>query len=486
MGFAVLRVRLRVAQLAVLPLGKEISMNPLRFSVISSLVFLLNSTLLAFSGGPLPGLTGGFQEGTCHACHGSFAVNEGRTKGGVFQIAGVPKAYNPGQAYPITILIGQPGQSRWGFEFSARSIAGQKQAGQLVSLDETTQLKEDGGQYIEQTSAGNREGHSDGPTPFQFNWIAPDTSVGPILFNAAGNAADSSQDPSGDYIYTASAYSSTTEGAPAVLESIETEPEARKFRRLESFALINLPTPLNRQKGNVEVHIQHRFMGPVSSGAGDAFGIDEGANINLGLNYSPTERLTVGVARARFGTATGEQGKVVTLASSFEIQNNSASFWKMDLVGGVEGESNFKRHYSPFLQLPTALDYKRLRLYIVPTMVFNTRSDELVESGQVPTINPEDNHTFSLGIGADVALNQTFSVVGEFVPRLAGFGGLFDDNPSVGGGLMIRTFGHVFTIVVSNGRGLTPSRYGLNGNSLFFPNFGGDVALGFNIYRRIP
>ena len=80
-------------------------MNPCRFFVALSLVFLLNNVLLAFSGGPLPGLTGGFQEATCHACHSSFVVNEGRTKGGVFQIAGVPKIYNPGQTFSCSRKI---------------------------------------------------------------------------------------------------------------------------------------------------------------------------------------------------------------------------------------------------------------------------------------------------------------------------------------------------------------------------------------------
>ncbi|MDA2929563.1 DUF5777 family beta-barrel protein [Acidobacteria bacterium AH-259-O06] len=453
-------------------------MNLYRFFLLSSLLLWpLTAYLLGFSGGPLPRLTGGFQEQTCHSCHNSFRLNEGRTRGGMFYIAGVPATYNAGQSYPISVLIGQPGQSRWGFELSVRAATSAKQAGELVPVDEMTQVKEEHGVlYIEHTSAGTRRGTPNGPVEFHFNWIAPDPSEGPVVFNAAGNAANSSEDPSGDYIYTAGAYSGVA-GLAFPRTGIQLTKERRKLRRTESSTLINLPSPLDRQQGDVEVHIQHRFLDTVSSGAGEAFGIDQGANINLGMNYSATDRLTLGISRTRFDN-------VITLGGGFEIQSKADSFWKMDVVGGVEGQSNFQRRYSPFIQLATALDYKNLRFYLVPTMIFNTRNDELLQSLESFAINPEDNHTFSLGIGADLALNPTFSIVGEFVPRLTGFGGFFDDDPTVGGGLTIRTWGHVFTIVLSTSREFTPSRYGLNG-SLSLPNFSDNVVLGFNIYRRM-
>ena len=458
--------------------GKELLMNLYRFFLLSSLLLWpLTAYLLGFSSGPLPRLTGGFQEQTCHSCHNSFRLNEGRTRGGVFYLAGVPASYNAGQSYPITVLIGQPGQSRWGFELSVRAATSAKQAGELVPVDEITQVKQANGiQYIEHTSAGTRRGTPNGPVEFHFNWIAPDPSEGPVVFNAAGNAANSSEDPSGDYIYTAGAYSGA-EGVPFTVTGVQLAPERREFRRSETSHLVHLPSPLDRRKGDFEAHIQHRFLEPLDSGARDAFGIDFGANINLGLNYSPTDHLALGISRSRFD-------KVITLNGAFELQHNPDSFWKMDVVAGVEGESNFQRHYSPFIQLPTAFDYKRVRTYLVPTMIFNSRNDELLQNLQPFAINPEDNYTFSLGVGVDVAVNPIFSVVGEYIPRLAGFGGFFEDNPTIAGGVKIRSFGHVFSIVLSTTRDLTPSRYGLNG-SLSLPNFSDNVVLGFNIYRRM-
>jgi uncharacterized protein (TIGR03437 family) len=44
-----------------------------------------------------------------------------------------------------------------------------------------------------------------GGANYEFNWTAPGSSVGPITFAAAGNAANGMRDPEGDRIYTTSA-----------------------------------------------------------------------------------------------------------------------------------------------------------------------------------------------------------------------------------------------------------------------------------------
>ena len=91
-------------------------MNVQRLLLGASLSVVPVTALLAFSSGPLPRFTGGSQEETCVSCHNSFPLNEGRTRGGDFNISGVPESYRGGESYPITVLIGQPDQSRWGFQ----------------------------------------------------------------------------------------------------------------------------------------------------------------------------------------------------------------------------------------------------------------------------------------------------------------------------------------------------------------------------------
>ncbi|MGH9339252.1 MAG: DUF5777 family beta-barrel protein [Acidobacteriota bacterium] len=422
------------------------------------------------STGPLPQFTGGFQEGTCHTCHTDFGLNEGRTRGGTFHISGIPETYTEGTTYPITVLIGQPGQSRWGFELSARHSDSGRQSGQLVPVDDMTQVTEARGiQYIQHTEAGTRSGTSGGPIEFRFNWIAPDPAAGPVYFNAAGNAANASNDPTGDYIYTAGGFSAA-QGMIPVTQVDAAPPEP--VRRLNvSSRFMHLPAPVDLKQGQTEIHIDHRFIEAVAdSRPGRAFGLDAGANINLGVNYAATENLSLGISRARFG-------EIISLMGTYEIQSDEEAPWKLALHGGVQGLDNFQMQYSPFLQLPASFDYKRLRTYVAPTLVFNSRFDDLVDPEF--SVNPQCNHTFSLGLGADLALHPSFSLAGEYVPRLAGFGGLFpDDNPAISGGIKLRTWRHVFTIMLSTSQAFTPGQYGINtGHDKFF--------IGFNIYRRM-
>lgn len=436
----------------------------------------LTAFLIAFPDGPDPRLTGGYGEETCLRCHKGQDLNAGRLLGGDFRIKDVPKTYQPGRIYPLRVLIAQPRQSRWGFELSARFAASEKQAGVLASSDGNTQIESEGDvQYIMHTEDGTRAGQSHGPVEFRFNWTAPADAGGLILFNASGNAADGSGDESGDFIYTAGAFSTAPGSADPSLPAevlLAAASEKRRARITETPVLVNIPTPLSRRKGDYEIQIQHRFLDSIDSGAGNAFGIDSGANINLGLNYSPADRLSVGVTRARFDD-------VVTFTGTFTLHNQEESAWMMDLQGGVEALDNFQREYSPFLQLAAAYDIDRLRLYATPTLIFNSRNEALIFDG-IEYVNPQNNHTLSLGLGADLAVTPGISVLGEVIPRIAGFGGFFQDNTAYSAGVKLRTWGHVFSIFVARSRDFTPAKYGVNSN-----READDVSLGFNIYRRI-
>ena len=449
------------------------------FILLPLLSMVVHGLLFASSAGPLPQLTGGFGEKTCVLCHTSHDLNEGRTVGGVFHILGVPRTYSEGVSYPITVIIGHPGQSRWGFELSVRHMTSGTQAGKLSPVDDMTQVKEeDGIQYIEHTSAGNRQNTMDGPVEFHLNWVAPDPKGGAVLFNAAGNAANGSDEPSGDYIYTAGAYSGV-EG-PSTSRGLMTEKggEKRPLRVSTSTRLLDLPVPKALNRGAWFFTVQHRFLGPLEDARpGNAFGVDQGANINLELGYAATSRLSLAVTRARFALAEDSFAPaIISFNGTYSIHNSEKSFWKMSLVTGVAGQNNFQRQYSPYLQLTTSWDYKRLRTYVVPTMVFNSRNDTEVRDKPDLAIHPESNNTFALGVGGNFALHPRYSVSAEYVPRLAGFGGIGTSHATISAGLNIETWRHIFTILVSRSRDFTPDRYAVNAD--------GPWALGFNIYRQ--
>ena len=184
-----------------------------RKDIILKLVILgcTAGTLLAFSSGPPLAHTGAFGESTCIVCHSGNSLN---SPGGSLSIGNVPQNYEPGQVYPIQVVISRSGQQRWGFELAVRVASNGQQAGSLTATNSTTQVTTFNGiQYISHTSAGTFQGSAQGT--WTFNWTAPSTPLGPVLFAAAGNAANGNLSNSGDFIYTATA---TT--APAVQNPI--------------------------------------------------------------------------------------------------------------------------------------------------------------------------------------------------------------------------------------------------------------------------
>ena len=168
--------------------------------------FAISLVLFAFSGAPPAGTTGGFGEGDCTRCHVG-TVNSG--PGGV--TITVPEFYTSGDTFPIRVTVSDPDQRRWGFEISARIQSGSQegqQAGVLIHGDDGfSQLlgSSNGIQYIVHTGPGTRSGTTAGSVSFDLQWQAPDVSAGPVIFHAAGNAANNDFSPIGDRIYTTSA-----------------------------------------------------------------------------------------------------------------------------------------------------------------------------------------------------------------------------------------------------------------------------------------
>lgn len=443
--------------------------------LIPPLLLLACALLMAYPDGPDPQLSGAWGENNCLKCHGGRRLNGGHAVGGFFHILGVPRHYEPGRSYPLKVVIAQPGQSRWGFQLTSRFGDSGRQAGELQGGGSQTLLEQEKGiQYLSHSEKGTRAGVVNGPVEFDFNWTAPHHG-GLVVFNASGNAADNSGDEDGDYIYSAGA-ASRPAGEPIQALPLSVQADARPeetIRRSETPSVINVPAPVDRRGGQFEFQVRHRFLDDIDSGLGEAFGIDSGANVNLELRYAITGRLSAGVARAR-------ADRIVTFGGAYEIKNAGSSFWSMDLHAGVEAHDNFQRHYSPYLQVATAFDIRRLRLYVTPSLVFNSRRDDriFVPAGFTA---PQHNHTFSLGLGGDVAVNDWFSMMGEVIPRVAGFGGIAArDDPSYGAGVKLRSWGHVFSIFVTNSRDFTPANYSVSGN-----RENSSVSLGFNIFRRL-
>lgn len=174
---------------------------------LSALLSLLFIAVMVFpyARGPKNKKTGAPGEGICaeSKCHADYELNSGPGK---LQILGVPKVYQAGQSYPLTVKLQQKGQKRWGFQVTAIGDDSSK-SGKITKYDEgLVQLDMDNVDgyeryYLNHTRNGTHRGTTDGPVSWEFTWEAPQDSTEKVTFYVAGNAANANRENSGDYIY---------------------------------------------------------------------------------------------------------------------------------------------------------------------------------------------------------------------------------------------------------------------------------------------
>ena len=158
------------------------------------------------TGAPFPGETSCAKSG----CHDSSPVNAGVGSVAV-SINGGPAAdftYTPGQTVPVTVRVADPAGTRWGFQLSTRPPDGCSQAGTLAPANDDVSIITDTGTFSPCARstidfAVHRVAKFGGnEATFAFNWTAPNSDIGPIVFAAAGNAANGNNQRFGDNIYT--------------------------------------------------------------------------------------------------------------------------------------------------------------------------------------------------------------------------------------------------------------------------------------------
>lgn len=169
------------------------------------------NVLFASAIGPVAYSTGAPNDnGTCNAddCHNSSDLNSGNA---AFSIT-VPGTYTPGKTMKITVsFLGSDG-GKHGFEMTALDASGNR-VGTFKKIGNTTQVippndyrgleQEDKGKYIEHTFKGTKK------KSWKMKWKAPIGVTDPITFYAAGCEANGDGNATNDYIYTATAETSS-------------------------------------------------------------------------------------------------------------------------------------------------------------------------------------------------------------------------------------------------------------------------------------
>jgi hypothetical protein len=219
------------------------------------------------------------------------------------------------------------------------------------------------------------------------------------------------------------------------------------------FTVVNLPTSLRLAK----------LLGAGDFGdlVEDFFGLDAGAAIGLEVRFGLWDGWQAGLYRT--------SDRTMQFFTQYDLlrQGDNRPLGIAAWVS-VEGTNNFRDVYSPGVGAVLSRRLgERGALYAVPTWIHNTNLalDDFVE----------DNSTFTLGVGGRLRVLSTVYLVGETVPRLAGYS---PGDPLVAFGIEKRAGGHLFQFNVSNSLGRTTAQVARS-----FAN-NDDWYIGFNITRK--
>lgn len=197
---------------------------------------VLPVVLFGRSAGPPQARTGAEVDGgiNCTRCHAGTA-NDAR---GRLAITAAP--YSPGVKQKITVQLEHPDARRWGFQLTARQESNPSQmAGTFTAsdeirvrcgMDETQPDSPCNGavEFASHRQVSTNAGQGGGRT-WEVEWTPPATSVGPVIFYLAGNAANNSNSPAGDFIYTTSSTISSNDPGPTVKPAISSGGVAEAF-----------------------------------------------------------------------------------------------------------------------------------------------------------------------------------------------------------------------------------------------------------------
>lgn len=258
--------------------------------------------------------------------------------------------------------------------------------------------------------------------------------------------------------------------------------------------VINLRSTESIARHELDFQVMHRF-GDIAGRAGGVpnfFGLDYSTDIRIGFDYGLTDRLTLGLARAKGNTAVRELYEG-SLKYKLLEQNQggsrpvSVAVFGNAVVSGMKATvdeslaSSFPRfadRWSYVGQVSIARKFSdRLSLALLPTVVRR----------QFAELN-DDNTVYGLGAAGRFKLTSRLSLIADYVlvrrsPSSRAYyrgRGVEFYNP-LGLGLEVETGGHVFALTFTNSTALLENQFIPETRASWAK---GEFRWGFTISRR--
>jgi len=276
-------------------------------------------------------------------------------------------------------------------------------------------------------------------------------------------------------------------------EDLESEFNDETIETFGNTRIINGHSVETLSKGVLEFRIEHKFGDIAGSNGGvqTFYGLDNSTDIRFAFEYGLSDNLMLGVGRSKGTSALADYGSPYkSLLDGFVKyrllhQKNGSSPISLALLGttsytymkqstDITNVSSFPKQVNRFAyssQLNIARKFgNRLSLAVMPTFVYRN----LVASNDV-------NGLFSLGSAIRYSVNSKIGIIVEYYQNFNTSDVRTTNKNSLGVAVEWNTFGHVFTVNLTNSLGF--------GETQFIPYTfqdwnKGQFMLGFCISRK--
>jgi hypothetical protein len=231
---------------------------------------------------------------------------------------------------------------------------------------------------------------------------------------------------------------------------------------------VGISTVRNPSAGSLNTSVLHTF-GLVDGGIDRFYGLDDGANTRLGLEYGITDRWSAGVGRMTFNKIVDISTKVnilrQTTTDSMPVELAVKMMLGISTMSGLG--LDFSDRLSFFSSVMVARKFGRFSLQMAPMIAHFNRTAE---------VNPDQ--LFGLGLVANYEFNDRFSLGGEYLPVIGERNAGTHDAMAVT--LNIDTGGHIFQLFFASSQWHNEAFVMANNRDRFWK---GDIRFGFNINR---
>ncbi len=219
----------------------------------------------------------GLTSGSCSSCHD----NNGHFNASVSISTNIPaNGYELGKTYQVTVTPFSVGANEHGFEITAENAAESK-VGVFSITDAINTMADTFGYFVSHTLAG-----SEGVTSWSFNWTAPSTDKGTIIFYAAAVAGNKDSNGNATTTNTQVAFATLNVGGVLGINEARLLNFSMFPNPSDGKVILQLPSGTNQAKVNMYDYLGKSLIKKTISSSDNTIDI---SNLSSGIYFIRVE-----------------------------------------------------------------------------------------------------------------------------------------------------------------------------------------------------